>query len=152
MRRHKHGVFEWTQVEEMLRRGTVCHLAVNDNGYPYVVPMNYGYADGCLYLHSALEGKRIDCLERDSRASFSVVLHSGLRTGPKACDFTTRYESVLGRGRVDILRDPESIRSGLDALMAAYPACDLDYQEEYMGRIYVLRLRIEEMTGKRRQD
>jgi nitroimidazol reductase NimA-like FMN-containing flavoprotein (pyridoxamine 5'-phosphate oxidase superfamily) len=152
MRRGKNGVFERDEVEKLLRRGRVCHLAVNDGGYPYVVPMNYGYAEGCLYLHCAAEGKKLDCLERDDRAAFSVVLHEELVTGPAACDFTTRYESVMGRGTVDILSEPDDIRAGLDALMSGYPECSRDYPSRYFGRVRVLRLRIEEMTGKVRHD
>ncbi|MFW5488451.1 MAG: pyridoxamine 5'-phosphate oxidase family protein [Desulfovibrio sp.] len=152
MRLKQRGVFDLHEVEDMLRRGRICHLAVNDNGYPYVVPLNYAYADGCLYMHCASEGKKVECLERDRNVAFSVVLHEELVTGDNACDYTMRYESVMGRGQVVILRDVDAIREGLDVLMAAYPPCDCNYKEKYLGRMLVLKLRIQEMTGKRRAD
>jgi nitroimidazol reductase NimA-like FMN-containing flavoprotein (pyridoxamine 5'-phosphate oxidase superfamily) len=54
------------------RSATVCHLGLADGGEPYVVPVNFGYANDCLYFHSAQSGHKIDLLKRNPRVCFEI--------------------------------------------------------------------------------
>jgi hypothetical protein len=56
MRRRDKQLAGHEELEEIIRRGEVCHLAFSDEGVPYVIPMNYGYSENSLYFHSAAEG------------------------------------------------------------------------------------------------
>lgn len=41
------------QVEEIISRCDICFVGITDlEGNPYVIPMNFGYQDGVIYLHS----------------------------------------------------------------------------------------------------
>ena len=59
MRRRDREVTELNEIIHILDSGKVLHLGLVDQGKPYIVPMNYGYAfeDGKLvfYVHSALK-------------------------------------------------------------------------------------------------
>ncbi|HOK19768.1 MAG TPA: pyridoxamine 5'-phosphate oxidase family protein, partial [Thermosynergistes sp.] len=52
-------------MEEILKRGKVCHIALCKENEPYVVHMNYAWRDGTLDLHSASEGKKVDCARQN---------------------------------------------------------------------------------------
>ena len=72
MRRSDKEITERSEMDEILGRASICHLGLNDGGECYVVPVNYGYDGGCLYVHSAREGRKIDILRADKRVSFTV--------------------------------------------------------------------------------
>lgn len=63
------------QVEEIISRCDICFVGITDlEGNPYVIPMNFGYQDGVIYLHSGPTGSSIDMLARNNRVciTFSV--------------------------------------------------------------------------------
>jgi Predicted flavin-nucleotide-binding protein len=48
-------------IEEIISKNTICYVGMIDKGgFPYVIPMNFGYQDDVIYLHSAQEGKSIE--------------------------------------------------------------------------------------------
>ncbi|WP_302461766.1 pyridoxamine 5'-phosphate oxidase family protein, partial [Parabacteroides johnsonii] len=45
-------------IEETIKKCDICYVGLADtDGTPYVLPMNFGYRDGVIYLHSAQEGR-----------------------------------------------------------------------------------------------
>ena len=78
MRRKDREVTDICGIEEILRQCKTCHVAMVDDGAPYVVPLSYGYQmldDGrlALYFHSAKEGRKLDILRRNSRLCFEIA-------------------------------------------------------------------------------
>lgn len=66
-------------VEEMLSEGIECTLSINgDEGYPYGLPLNYVYLDGCIYMHTADQGYKIDALKANNKVCFSAITYSEL--------------------------------------------------------------------------
>ena len=66
------------QIESVLKQCSICFVGMADtDGTPYVIPMNFGYKDGTLYLHSAQEGRSISILNRNPRVCISFC--------PKCC-------------------------------------------------------------------
>lgn len=71
----------------ILQEGSTGILALSgDDGYPYLVPLNYLYvvadgpeALGKVYFHSAKAGHKIDAIERDPKASFCVIADDTVR-------------------------------------------------------------------------
>ena len=50
-----------TEIEAIISKCQWCHMAmVGPGNQPYVIPMNYGYREGVIYLHGAQKGKKID--------------------------------------------------------------------------------------------
>ena len=141
-------------MEAVIARCQVCHLALaSPDGRPYVVPLHFGYAPGpppVLYFHSARHGRKLDLLRQNPRCAFVIDRDLGLVTRPRACDWSTGYESVMGAGRIEIVTHPEERRAGLDRLMAQYGNHSPSYSPEELARTVVLRLTVEEMSGKRK--
>ncbi len=72
MRRKDKQVGDPALIDGLFSAGRVCRIGMVDNGEPYIVPVNYGYADNTLYIHSAAAGRKIDILKRDSRVCFEI--------------------------------------------------------------------------------
>jgi len=133
----------------ILSRATICRIAMIDDGEPYLLPFNYGYRNNSLYIHSAMEGKKIDVLSLQPRVCFEVEEQADLVKGPLACDWATLYRSVIGYGTIEIIRDKAQKKEGLAFIMAQHGAPELnDFKEKNVGSMVILKLTIESMTGK----
>lgn len=148
MRRSDKQIVDRVEIERILRSASLCHLAMVDNGQPYVVPMNFGYTNGVLYFHSAPEGRKIDVIRRNPEVSFNVIGSYDLVAGENACAYSARYTSVTGTGKAAILRDIEGKKKGLAVLMTQYSDENYDFPGINLEGIVIIRVEIQEMEGK----
>lgn len=94
------------------------------DGWPYVIPMNFGYTwdeDGLtLYFHGGVKGKKIDSLRADPRICFEMDCEEGLTgEGDLACRYSYAFSSIVGYGKVEFAKDNEEKRQGFDVHHAA---------------------------------
>ena len=69
--------------------------------------------------------------------------------GDKACDWSTRYRSLVGYGTMEILSDARSKQEGLEVIMAQHGAPELvDFNQKNLDRMVILKLTISSMSGK----
>lgn len=149
MRRIEKNITEKQELEDILNRGEVIHLAMADENGPYVVPMNYGYRDGTIYLHCAPQGRKIDMITTNPRVSFNVTVDTKLFKGINACAWTYHFMSVTGFGRACVVTEREDVINGLDVIMEHYGRAENTYTVNALERVVVLRIDIDELTGKR---
>ena len=135
-------------LEQILWQGRVCQLAIPDLPTPYLVPLNYGYRDGVLYFHSAAAGYKIELLRKNPVVSFSVVIDLGIVEAERACNWGARFRSVLGRGRIEFVSDPEQKQTALKLLMTQYSDAEFDFPAAAVTGTTIFKLTIEQMTGK----
>lgn len=134
----------------------VCRVALNgEDGYPYVVPLNFGVEvagdEVTLYFHSARRGLKLDLIARDPRATFEMDCDHELIFYDERMSCTMGYRSVIGRGRIEVVPDDERTH-GLDVLMRHYHAEDFAYNPKTVPATCVWRLSVESMVGKRRDN
>ena len=154
MRRSDREITDRNEMIEVMKRCDVCRLALNDEGYPYILPLNFGMeADEeniVLYFHGAKEGRKYELIEKDNRASFEMDCAHRLVVDEERGHCTMEYESVIGRGRVEMVPEEEK-REALRSLMRQYHPENTNFDERAMPRTRVFKLTVEEMTGKRRK-
>lgn len=148
MRRSDKAVSEQVAIEKILRCGRTCQLAFNADPVPYLVTLNYGYHDGALYFHAAPVGRKIDFIKKSSQVAFTVALDLGLIKGASACEWSVRFQSVVGSGKMSLLEDPAEKRHGLDLFMAQYSDKKFSYPDNMIQATAVFKLTIGAMTAK----
>ncbi len=148
VRRKDREITDPKLIEDIIRRSSVCRLAMCLDDQPYVVTLNFGYQDGRLYFHSAREGRKIETIRANPKVSFVFDLDHELTPADRACEWGFKYRSVIGFGRARVLTDPEAKRRGLKALMAHYGEQGYDFAEENVDRLAVIEVEIDELTGK----
>ena len=149
MRRKDREISDRGKIEEILMRNRLCHIAFSDEPVPYVIPMSYGYADTSIFMHCAVEGKKLELLKKNPRVGFCIARERELLTGELACDWGVDFESVVGSGVLEIVEDRDERIRGLKALMGQFSADrDWEFSDRILGKTVVLALRIEEMSGK----
>ncbi|CDM65996.1 pyridoxamine 5'-phosphate oxidase family protein [Pyrinomonas methylaliphatogenes] len=127
------------EARELLRRNKLARLGCITDKWPYVVPVNYIYDDGAVYLHS-LPGMKINAL----------------RARPEAClqvdeiEDDRRWRSVIAFGHYEEIKD--SRRSFyLNELLRHFPwltpvESRIAFDAEPVP-VIIFRIRIEELTG-----
>ena len=155
MRQGNREITEFNEIIEVMRKCDVCRLALNDNGYPYILPLNFGMEiiDGKinLYFHSALEGYKVALIKKDNRASFEMDCKHQLQYFEEKGYCTMAYESVIGRGRIRILSDEEKM-DALKRIMSHYhTGKDAYFNSAAISRTLVYVLEVEKITGKRKK-
>jgi nitroimidazol reductase NimA-like FMN-containing flavoprotein (pyridoxamine 5'-phosphate oxidase superfamily) len=148
MRRKDREIVDRKGMESVIRKASVCHLAMCDGGSPYVVPLCFGYEDGTLYFHSAAEGRKLEVLRRNDRVCFEISVDHEIMILGDPCHWDMRYRCVIGFGRASFIEDQDEKHRALDAIVAQYTAGSFTYPEDTVKSMVVIRVEIESMTGK----
>ena len=149
MKRAKQEIRDKAVLEEILAGSEICRLSMIDGELPYIIPVNYGYSEGYIYIHSAPEGKKIELLKQNKQVCFEVEGTVEIVKGDEACDWTTRYRSVVGYATVEILSDEQSKQKGMEVIMAQHGAPELvNFNARNLERMVILKLKITSISGK----
>lgn len=135
-------------ITQILVRGRELRLAMIAGDRPYVLPLNYGYADGCIYIHSARKGKKLDCLRSNPKVCFEVSEVLQRVGGSRPCDWSTDFRSVVGHGTAQIIDERDEKIRGYDAIMTHFGGPIQDYEEKHLSGSLIIRIEIETLTGK----
>ena len=133
------------------RVGEAVLSMVAEDGGPYAVPVNFVRIGDRLYYHGRRTGTRVVCMEHDERCclvAYDRVQYEDY--GPDACDTTTVFESVVVRGTIRAVDDPDTkmrvLRALTDKLTPAKAGCPV--AEERIARTGVFEITMDEVTGK----
>ena len=148
MRRNDKEISDPKTIEEILKNSTIVRFAMVDDGKPYIVPLNYGYREGSLYIHCATEGRKLDILRKAPRVCFEIEGKTELVTGEPACQWTMKYRSLIGYGEVEILEGEEDKIAGLDILMEHFGSFNNTYNPKHVANIVILKMTIKSISAK----
>jgi len=139
---------EW--IEKVLESGTWLELALSDpSGWPYVLPMNYGYKNGCIIVHGARDGKKINMLKVNPKVCFNVTVDTEIiRNEHDPSEFSMKYRSVTGYGVASFIEDTEDKKDALKIIMNHYDGPVEPMPEGILKATSVIKIEITEMTGK----
>ncbi len=139
------------QVEEIISRCDICFVGITDlEGNPYVIPMNFGYRDGVIYLHSGPTGSSIDMLARNSRVciTFSIDHELVFQHPTVACSYRMKAKSVICRGNVGYIEDMEEKREVLNIIMSHYSSREFTYSDPAVRNVKIWEVPIDSVTAK----
>ena len=153
MRRKEKEITDRQSIDEILRTAQTGYLGLNDSGQPYVVPVFFGYDGTSVYIHTALQGRKIDILKKESRTAFTASVGVDIVTSELACSFSAKYKSVMIEGSTELITEPSARIKALDIIMKKYSEDELDeaefeYDPRQLDRTLVLKLSIKSVSGK----
>ncbi|WP_195431007.1 pyridoxamine 5'-phosphate oxidase family protein [Clostridium sp. D46t1_190503_E9] len=149
--RRKDRKIETSEAIDILKKCEYGILStVDENGYPYGVPLSYVYANNAIYFHSAVEGHKLENIKNNDKVSFCVVGQTDLLPDK----FSTKYESVIIFGRAkEVFQDEKN-----EAFLELINKYSKDYIEKGKGYIKnasaktkVIKLSIDYISGKARR-
>lgn len=149
MRKKDRQINDPKQIQAILQRAQVVRLGLcGDDGWPYVVPMNFGVTENALYVHGSYKGKRIELLGQNNKVCFEVDIDAEVRPAEEPCKWGARFQSVIGYARAELVEGEEKVQ-GLNIIMNKYAGRDFEFSPKVLEVTAVIKLRIESMTGKR---
>ncbi|MCK5784266.1 MAG: pyridoxamine 5'-phosphate oxidase family protein [Desulfobacterales bacterium] len=149
MRRSDKLISDPQIIEQILNESSICRIAFSVDGEAYIVPVNYGYKDNKLYIHSAPEGQKINFLKKNNRICFEMELDHEITKDKVACNWTTKYRSVIGYGTISIVHEKSQKIEGLDIIMSKYGGPDKNtYPDTILKKMILLVIEIDTLTVK----
>ena len=120
-----------------------------DDGYPYGMPLNHLYVkeENRLYFHSGRFGYKIDCMKRDDKCCYTVMMEVGMDEN----GWSIIFESVIIFGRIRFLEDKEEIASLARKLSHKFTQDEKYISHEIekdLDATAMFYIQIEHMTGK----
>ena len=126
IRRKDREITDKKLIEEFLSSQKIIRLGFYDkvNDEVYVVPVNYGYIiendNYIFYCHGGKGGRKYNLSKEGANIGFEIDGQYKLIEGEKACDYSAKYQSVIGNGKIKILEDIEekvsiAFDKGIDA-------------------------------------
>ena len=149
MRKKEREITDLGEIESIIRKAQVCRMAMVDGNQPYVVPVCFGYEKGALYVHGALAGRKIDVLKKNNRVCFEMDADVEIRGAEKACQFSLKYRSVIGTGKVRFLERDEEKARALDVIMKHYSDRDFTFSKPDLDSVLVWKIEIDSLSGKK---
>ena len=153
MRRKDREITDFNEMIEIVKKCDSCVLALNEEGFPYLIPMNFGMdiEDGQLYLyfHCASEGKKLDLIRKDNRVSFEMDCEHKLVLQEEEMECTMGYASVIGQGTIEFVAEEDKLQA-LKVLMRQYRSEDFQFDTRMLKVTTVLKMKVIHMTGKRK--
>ena len=144
-------VEEKKQIETIIRSCKICFVGMADeNGAPYVLPMNFDYKDGVIYLHSAQEGRSIRIMEKNPKLCITFCTSPELiRQHPDvACSYRMRAGSVVCEGEVELEEEFSAKLEALNVIMSQYVEKKFSYSIPAINNVKIWKLRIDNIAAR----
>lgn len=143
MRRSEREITDTAFMHEVLEEAGEIYVAMNTGGAPYILPFNFVFYQGSLFIHCACEGRKWELWRADPRAAFAAAVDI------RVDGTTTRYRSVTGDGLVEAMEDQDLKNAVLRAFAAKYKApCRFPVSELKFKATGLVRITIKTLTGK----
>jgi nitroimidazol reductase NimA-like FMN-containing flavoprotein (pyridoxamine 5'-phosphate oxidase superfamily) len=139
------------ELREIIKKCQWCHLAMTDEqGDPYVIPMNFGFRDDVIYMHGAQSGKKISILKQHPQVcvNFSADHQLRYQSEQVACSWSMKYRSVLCYGSAEFIEDTEEKHAALDIIMAQYSDRQFQFNSPSLREVNCWKIRVEKFEGR----
>ena len=153
MRRSDREIKDEKLIEAFISKEKIMRIAFYDNGEIYIIPINYGYMNEsgkCVfYFHGAKAGRKYELSKESPHIGFEIDGNYEILEADIACNFSARFQSVVGTGNISIIEDRQEKIRGLDILMQQTSGKkEWQYSEEMLDVVVVYRLDVEKITCK----
>ena len=153
MRRSDREIKDEGLIEAFIAKEAVMRIAFYDNGEIYIVPINYGYTNESgkyrFYFHGAKAGRKYELCKNSPEIGFEIDGNYELLGADIACDFSAKFQSVIGTGKICIVEDKQEKIRGLNILMKqATGSSEWQYSEEMINAVAVYRVDVFKLSCK----
>jgi len=144
MRRSEKAITDKGEIERILKKALIGYMGLSKDDLPYVIPVNFLYSNERIYVHCALEGKKLQYIEENPNVCF--VVNERVKRRGTSCGAAVNYHSVMAFGKAKFFKNPGVNK--LRKLGAKYHECS-EYGHEKFKGVSMIEIRIEEVSAKR---
>jgi nitroimidazol reductase NimA-like FMN-containing flavoprotein (pyridoxamine 5'-phosphate oxidase superfamily) len=151
LRMRTYSIEELHRIEHIIAGCRLCYVGMADeNGKPYVLPMNFGYEKGIVHLHSAQEGHSISILEKNPQVCITFCTDPALlwQDEEVACSYRMRAESVICYGKVMFEEDFDEKVKALNCIMRQYSDREFSYSAPAVRNVKIWKVVLDEISAR----
>ena len=153
MRRSDREITDKSTIEEFIQKEQIIRIAFYDEGDIYIVPVNYGFRkEGdsyAFFFHGARAGRKYELTKASPKVGFEIDGKYELLEAEIACDFSAKFQSVVGTGTLSLVEEKEEKIIGLNCLMKQTTnITEWEYSDAMLNGVAVFRLDVEKMSCK----
>jgi hypothetical protein len=153
MRRSDREITDKSTIEEFIQKEQIIRIAFYDEGDIYIVPVNYGFRkEGDSYdffFHGARAGRKYELTKASPKVGFEIDGRYEILEAEIACDFSAKFQSVIGTGTLSLVEEKEEKIIGLNCLMKQTTnKTEWEYSDAMLNGVAVFRLDVEKMSCK----
>lgn len=138
------------EMDKIIDEAQVCYMGMSDGGNPYVLPMNFAYENGNVYLHCDPHGTKLTVLR--SNPSVCLNFNTGnelfYRHKEVGCSWGMKFKSVNVHGNVRFIEDYDEKYRIMKLVMRKYSGEEYEFSEPSIRNVVVLCVPSEKITGK----
>ena len=138
------------EIEAVIRSCKTCWLAMSENNFPYVLPMNFALDGDSVILHSAQSGRMWETLKNNPQVCINWTLGEDIawQDVKVGCSYRVKSKSVLVEGKVEFVDDFDEKTRCLLLLMAQYSDREFKFSRPAVENVGILKVKIEKITAK----
>lgn len=155
MRRKDREVLDEVKIDKFIRNCDCCRIGFYDkeNNEVYIVPLNFGYSHvdnkRIFYFHGAKEGRKIELISKTKKVSFEMDSNHELIIGKMVCNYSERYQSVMGTGLISFVEDKDEKIAALNEIMfQSTGKKDWDFPEPMLNGVAVFMIEVISLSCK----
>ena len=153
MRRKDREVTDDCEIDAIIASCNCCRLGFYDQGSVYIVPLNFGYekksGKRIFYFHSAKQGKKIQLIETCPQVGFELDTGYQLQKGADACQYSARFQSVIGNGTASIIHNHAEKHHALQSIMYQNThKNNWEFHDEMIDTVCVFKIEVTALSCK----
>lgn len=153
MRRDDREIRDSGMIEAFIKKEQIIRIAFYDDGDIYIVPVNYGFINDngrySFYFHGAKAGRKYELAKASPKIGFEIDGNYKLLEADIACNFSAKFQSVIGTGKLSLVDEKDEKITGLNCLMKhTTDRVDWCYNDAMLDVIAVFRLDVDKMSCK----
>ena len=123
---------------------------MSDDGFPYVLPMNFALEGDSVILHSAQSGRMWETLLKNQNVCINWIIGEDLKWQDVrvGCSYRVKSKSVLVEGKVEFIKDFDEKTRCLKLLMGQYSERKFKFSKPAVENVGIIKVAIEKITAK----
>ncbi len=138
-----------SHVNSVLNNALFCSISMANKNEPYVVTVNFGFDDKYLYFHSQQTGKKVDMIAANPNVCFEANYGGEVFSNKQSCNWGTKFRSVIGYGKAELLLNKRDKVKALLAIMYKYSGNnDHEFNEHVLAHTNIYRIKLDNVQAR----
>jgi len=138
------------EIHKIICACKTCYLAMSQNDFPYVLPMNFALDGNSVILHSAQSGRMWETLKKNQNVCINWIEGEDLawQDVKVGCSYRVKSKSVLVEGKVEFVDDFDEKTRCLNLLMRQYSDREFKFSKPAVENVAIIKVVIEKIAAK----
>ena len=138
------------EIDKIIRACKTCYLAMSDNDFPYILPMNFALDGDSVIMHSAQSGRMWETLKKNQNVCINWIIGEDLawQDVKVGCSYRVKSKSVLVEGKVEFVDDFDEKTRCMNLMMGQYSDREFKFSKPAIENVGIIKVAIKKISAK----